>query len=170
MELSRQEYWSGLPFPSLGDLPDPGVEPGSPALQADSLPLSHQGSSPKGVRVWKTPPRAAGLVLSRYSPSSERLSPLIPLCWGRLIYSHHSPRGRRLELLWDTEKLGFGKGGAVQKVERVSHRLQETCHSQHFPLVFASWQDPPHLRTSFPHLCSICLKSKGQSCDRQRIL
>ena len=34
----RQEYWNGLPFPSPGDLPDPGIEPGSPALQADSLP------------------------------------------------------------------------------------------------------------------------------------
>ena len=38
MGFSRQEYWSGLPFPSLGDLPDSGIEPGSPALQADSLP------------------------------------------------------------------------------------------------------------------------------------
>ena len=37
MEFSRQEYWSGLPFPSPGDLPNPGIEPGSPALQADSL-------------------------------------------------------------------------------------------------------------------------------------
>ena len=37
MEFSRQEYWSGLPFPTPGDLPDPGIEPGSPALQADSL-------------------------------------------------------------------------------------------------------------------------------------
>ena len=36
--FSRQEYWSGLPFPSPGDLPDPGIELGSPALQADSLP------------------------------------------------------------------------------------------------------------------------------------
>ena len=44
MEFSRQEYWSGLPFPSPGDLPEPGIEPASPALQADSLPLSHQGS------------------------------------------------------------------------------------------------------------------------------
>ena len=35
--FSRQEYWSGLPFPSPGDLPDPGTEPGSPALQANSL-------------------------------------------------------------------------------------------------------------------------------------
>ena len=37
MEFSRQEYWSGLPFPSPGDLPDPGIEHTSPALQADSL-------------------------------------------------------------------------------------------------------------------------------------
>ena len=37
-ELSEREYWSGLPFPSPRDLPDPGIEPGSPALQVDSLP------------------------------------------------------------------------------------------------------------------------------------
>ena len=43
MEFSRQEYWSGLPFPSPGDLPDPGIEPGSPALQADSLLTELQG-------------------------------------------------------------------------------------------------------------------------------
>ena len=36
MEFSRQEYWSGSPFPSPGDLPKPGIEPGSPALQADA--------------------------------------------------------------------------------------------------------------------------------------
>ena len=37
MGFSRQEYWSGLPFPSPGDLPDPGIESGSPTFQADSL-------------------------------------------------------------------------------------------------------------------------------------
>ena len=37
MGFSRQEYWSGLPFPSPGDLPNPGIEPRSPALQADTL-------------------------------------------------------------------------------------------------------------------------------------
>ena len=42
MEFSRQEYWSGLPFPSPGDLPNPGIEHQSPALQADSLPLRYQ--------------------------------------------------------------------------------------------------------------------------------
>ena len=39
MGFSRQEYWSGLPFPSPGDLHDPGIEPGSSGLQADSLPI-----------------------------------------------------------------------------------------------------------------------------------
>ena len=38
MEFSKQEYWSGLPFPSSGDLPDAGIKPRSPALQTDSLP------------------------------------------------------------------------------------------------------------------------------------
>ena len=46
MEFPRQEYWSGLPFPSPEDLPNPAIEPVSsalsPASQADSLPLSHQ--------------------------------------------------------------------------------------------------------------------------------
>ena len=46
MEFSRQEYWSGLPFPSSGDLPDPGIEPRSPALQADAL----QKNSPTNAR------------------------------------------------------------------------------------------------------------------------
>ena len=43
MEFSRQEYWSALPFPSPGDLPEPGTEPGSPASQADSLPSEPPG-------------------------------------------------------------------------------------------------------------------------------
>ena len=48
MGFPRQEYWSGLPCPPPGDLPDPGIEPAFPmtfVLQADSLPLSHWGSS-----------------------------------------------------------------------------------------------------------------------------
>ena len=43
MEFARQEYWSGLPFPSPGDLPNPGVKPRSPALQADALPSEPPG-------------------------------------------------------------------------------------------------------------------------------
>ena len=43
LEFSRQEYWSGLPFLSSGDLPDPEIEPGSPALQVNSLPPEPPG-------------------------------------------------------------------------------------------------------------------------------
>ena len=43
MRFSRQEYWSGLPFPSPGDLSDPGIEPKSPSLQADALPSEPPG-------------------------------------------------------------------------------------------------------------------------------
>ena len=43
MGFSRQEYWSGLPFTSLGDLPNPGIKPGSPVLQADSSAIELQG-------------------------------------------------------------------------------------------------------------------------------
>ena len=43
MGFSRQECWSGLPFPSPGDLPDPRTEPGSPALRADALPSEPPG-------------------------------------------------------------------------------------------------------------------------------
>ena len=53
MGFSRQEYWSGLPFPSPGDVPDPGIEPGSLVLQADAL-LSEPPGKPGGDKlgVW----------------------------------------------------------------------------------------------------------------------
>ena len=46
MGFSRQEYWGGLPFPSPGDLPNPGIEPESPAFQADALT-----SEPLGYKI-----------------------------------------------------------------------------------------------------------------------
>ena len=56
MEFFRHEYWSGLPFPSgiflPGDLPNPGIEPGSPALQADALPSEPQERINVGVCVY----------------------------------------------------------------------------------------------------------------------
>ena len=58
MELSRQEYWSELPFPSPGDLPDPGIELRSPTLEADALLSVPPGgiiyySLKKGSYTWK---------------------------------------------------------------------------------------------------------------------
>ena len=63
MESSRQEYWSGLPFPSPGDPPDPRIEPGSPMLQADSLPSE--------------PPIHLILTLDQHSFSNRKLHFLI---------------------------------------------------------------------------------------------
>ena len=63
MEFSRQEYWSGLPFPSPGDLPDSGIEPGSPALQEDSLPPSELPGKPR-----YTPKRTETICLHKNRP------------------------------------------------------------------------------------------------------
>ena len=61
MGFSRQQYWNGLPFPSPGDLPNPEIEPGSPALQADTLPSELPGKpqiffkylfNPKYLLIW----------------------------------------------------------------------------------------------------------------------
>ena len=67
LEFSSQEYYSGLPFPSPGDLPDPGIELGSPALQADALVSEPPGKhhSRKNVfsnRDWHPGPRAPAFV------------------------------------------------------------------------------------------------------------
>ena len=71
MGFPRQEYWSGLPFPSPGDLPDPGSEPASPALAADSLPLCHQGS-----------PHIFNMqALNLAWPQVEPEATADPLCW-----------------------------------------------------------------------------------------
>ena len=59
MGFSRQEYWSGLPFPSPGDLPDPGIKPRAPALQADPLPREPPGK-PKRVVIWYDYPLTYG--------------------------------------------------------------------------------------------------------------
>ena len=50
-EFSRQDYWSGLPFPSPGDLPDPGIKPGCPTLQVDSLPSESSGKPLMNNRI-----------------------------------------------------------------------------------------------------------------------
>ena len=51
MGFSRQEYWSGLPFPSPGDLPNPGIKPGSPVLQTDALPSEPPGKSKRQIII-----------------------------------------------------------------------------------------------------------------------
>ena len=64
MEFSRQEYWSVLPFPSPGDLPDPGSEPRSPTFQADALPSELPGSHCSNISIstqhWRSKDRWEG--------------------------------------------------------------------------------------------------------------
>ena len=65
MEFSRPEYWSGEPFPSSGDIPNPGIEPKSPILQADSLPAKSQGK-PENTGVG-SPSLLQGIILTQES-------------------------------------------------------------------------------------------------------
>ena len=67
MEFSRQEYWSGLPFPSPGDLPNPEIEPGPPTLQPDAL-----SSEPPGMATQSS-------ILARSSPWAEEPGRLQPM-------------------------------------------------------------------------------------------
>ena len=73
MEFSRQEYWSGLPFPSPGDLPDPGIEPRSPAFEADTLTSEPPGKpnkpkkSNENGRKGRTTESVTGLWVPRIS-------------------------------------------------------------------------------------------------------
>ena len=71
VEFSRPEYWSGEPFPSPGDLPNPGMESRSPTLQADSLPAEPQGS-PR-ILEWVAYPFFRGSSRSRSQPGSPAL-------------------------------------------------------------------------------------------------
>ena len=66
MEFSRQEYWSEYPIPSPGDLPNPGIEPGYPALQAVSLPSEPPGKS------YSLPGRGIALEFKRNQDSQNR--------------------------------------------------------------------------------------------------
>ena len=66
MGFSRQEYWSGLPFPSPGDLSNPGIELGSPTLQADTLPSEPPGKSTH-IFLRRTPSVLLGKLLRMYA-------------------------------------------------------------------------------------------------------
>ena len=118
MEFSRQEYWSGEPFPSPGNLPNLGIEPGSPALQVDSLPSEPPGKlevhvksspsprygsevhcAPLSVQVLKGKPRRLNLSL----PVCQALQYLFVACIGILpqlccdcfpsLFNVSSPKG-----------------------------------------------------------------------------
>ena len=108
MGFSWQEHWSGLPFPSQGDLPKPGIEPWSPALQADSLPTELQGSPClslgipqkslevvllKGEAAWTINSYQISVDNAR-TPEAFRATPCRRLsCAGWILMQLDSPRG-----------------------------------------------------------------------------
>ena len=105
----RQEYWSGLPFPHPGDLPDPGIRPGSPALQAESLPLSH----------WGYP--LCLLLILKFSKTSFFLP--VPFLW---IFSFYNVCSEAEAGVW----LG-GKGSCNSLNGLLSKRGSSTAGSSH---------------------------------------
>ena len=86
MKFSRQEYWSGQPFPSPGDLPDSETEPGSPALQVDSLPSEPPGKPPEnqGSKVFKT--RFRNPALPRLTEAKSRVPFVLSALHSTLFY------------------------------------------------------------------------------------
>ena len=82
LEFSRQEYWSGQPFPYPGNLPHPGIEPGSPALQADSLPSEPTGK-PRSLQK-------DSLKAARYLFEQEKLNALLMIRNSKLTLSVNS--------------------------------------------------------------------------------
>ena len=106
MEFSRQDYWSGLPFPSPEYLPDPGIKHWSPTLQADSLP-----SEPPGKPLWSKKPSLKMYML--YDPISSNSRKY------RLSYSNR----RQI-----SGCLGKENGWGGVKKERLQRRdCKETC-------------------------------------------
>ena len=76
MGFSKQDYWSWLPFPSVGDLPNPGIIPRSPAFQADSL-LTELGGNPSGIHLFSL--RCISLWSSPTAPPPPQRFPKNPL-------------------------------------------------------------------------------------------
>ena len=114
MEFSRQEYWSGLPFPSPGYLPDPGIEPGSPTLQADALPSEPPGKPIDGVFVPSAVLSAAAVGVS----SSE-------LRCSRGVWTRREPvdfprRGASFLFVCEVQILGFFQNTCFHKVDAPS--------------------------------------------------
>ena len=133
MGFPRQEYWNGLPFPSPGDLPDPGIEPRSPALKANALTLEPPGKPwcrSRGFNHWvrKIPWRRelqpASVFLPRKSHGQKRLAGYSP--WGRKEWTWLNDWHF---FIWEESSL-FGSWKAGMSCSHVlsHHHLCAVCH------------------------------------------
>jgi len=80
MGFSRQEYWSGVPFPSPGDLPDPGIKPGSPTLQADALQKIPFPRDCHYLTCFTAPWKAPFIEFSLFDPTQSLIHKISPIC------------------------------------------------------------------------------------------
>ena len=95
LEFSRQEYWSGLPFPTPGDLADPGIEPRFPTLQVDSLPSEPSGKPMLKVKVAQSCPSLCDPM--DYSLPGSSVHGILQakiLEWGAVPFSRKSSQPR----------------------------------------------------------------------------
>ena len=99
MGFSRQEYWSGLPFPSPGDLPDPGIEPRSPTLQADAL-TSEPCNSVLRQESW-TNPRARFSFQSHHTLERRTVGTEVSKakCFLKTVFREIQKRKKKLETI-----------------------------------------------------------------------
>ena len=102
MESFRQEYWSGLPFPSPGDLPDPGIKPRSPALWADAFPSEPPGklSVRKGY-IKSHKENDPNLYLILIFLSVPRYTSKCFACLGKEREGRNARKGSHRALLWE---------------------------------------------------------------------
>ena len=148
MGLSRQEYWSGLPFPSPEDLPDPGIEPRSPALQADSLPSEPPGK-PTGIY---NPSIKRWCIQCRTAPNNPKIPffnciqfcSWVSVCWASSPWIQNREQHRR----WKSQscfdfqsKLG-SKGSESQRT------------------ICAAWKQAPAFHTAISSFSASVLNSK----------
>ena len=116
--FSWQEYWSGLPFSSLGDLPDPGIEPGSPALQADTLSSEPPDGGILRGRLFLDFP----VVMYRYEswtrkkPEHGRIDAFELWCWRRLLRIPWTARRSNQSILKEIS-LGCSLEGMMLKLK-----------------------------------------------------
>ena len=125
MDFSRQECWSGLPFPSPGDLPDPGIEPRSPALPADSLPSEPPGK-PLPLSGWQLFP---GMLMSYCFQSTSSKDHENILRWGyRYLQTANNGTNQNAECQEPTSRAPTVCSGEVIKNMDFNHTdLVESC-------------------------------------------
>ena len=131
MGFSRQEYWSWLPFPSPGDLPDPGIEPGSPTFEADALTSEPPWNAKEAKLKWCHIYRPSRTNTKEISPSHQRLDAKVgnQEIHGNSVISQHSglPWWLSKESASNVGDPGSSPGSGRSPGEGNGNSLQYSC-------------------------------------------